>query len=72
VRLLGGLLQNPFGALASENRILYGGSVTPANARSLLEQPEIDGGLVGGASLKPGDFTRIVQATAEVLQSPRV
>src|SRR5881227_311707 len=70
--LIRGLLQSPFGALASQIRILYGGSVTPANARSLLEQPEIDGGLVGGASLKPGDFTRIVQATAEVLQSPRV
>src|SRR5438132_5393221 len=66
------LLKSPFGALASEIRILYGGSVTPANAGSLMEQPEIDGGLVGGASLKPGDFTRIVQATAEVLQSPRV
>src|SRR5436305_6638599 len=70
--LIRGLLQSSFGALASEIRILYGGSVTPANARSLLEQPEIDGGLVGGASLKPGDLTRIVQATAEVLQSPRV
>src|SRR5437667_391744 len=70
--LIRGLLQSPFGALASQIRILYGGSVTPANARSLLEQPEIDGGLVGGASLKPGEFTRIVQATAEVLQSPRV
>jgi triosephosphate isomerase (TIM) len=66
------LLETPFGALASEMRILYGGSVTPANARSLLEQPEIDGGLVGGASLKAADFMRIVQATAEVLQSPRV
>ena len=42
------------------------------NARSLLEQPEIDGGLVGGASLKAADFTRIVQTTAEVVQSPRL
>ena len=66
------LLAGPFGALAGEMRILYGGSVTPANARSLMEQPEIDGGLIGGASLKAGDFARIIQATAEVLQSPRV
>jgi len=66
------LLASPFGALAAEMRILYGGSVTPANARSLMEQPEIDGGLIGGASLKAGDFARIIQATAEVLQSPRV
>ena len=66
------LLESPFGAVASEMRILYGGSVTPDNARSLLEQPEIDGGLVGGASLKAADFTRIVQTTAEVVQSPRL
>jgi len=37
-----------------------------------MEQPEIDGALVGGASLKAADFTQIVQATAEVVQSKRV
>jgi triosephosphate isomerase len=37
-----------------------------------MEQPEIDGALVGGASLKGPDFTQIVQATAEVVQSQRV
>jgi len=66
------LLERSFAGLVSEMRILYGGSVTPANARSLMEQPEIDGGLVGGASLKAADFTRIIQATVEVVQSPRV
>ena len=65
------LLEKVFGALASEMRILYGGSVTPANARSLMEKPEIDGALVGGASLKAPDFARIVQAAAEVVQSQR-
>ncbi|MFM7424789.1 MAG: triose-phosphate isomerase [Elainella sp.] len=40
--------------------VLYGGSVKPGNVDELLAQPEIDGALVGGASLAPGDFTRIV------------
>ncbi len=40
-------------------RILYGGSVAPKNAKELFEQPDIDGGLVGGASLKP-DFAKVV------------
>jgi triosephosphate isomerase len=44
-----------------QTRILYGGSVTPANAREFFSQPEIDGALVGGASLKT-DFTKIVEA----------
>jgi triosephosphate isomerase (TIM) len=44
-----------FGAQAAHNiRILYGGSVKPDNAKSLMDQPEIDGFLVGGASLDPG------------------
>jgi len=43
-------------------RILYGGSVQPANASSLLEQPDIDGALVGGAALDPAQFQAIVYA----------
>ena len=43
-------------------RILYGGSMNPANAQELIGQPDIDGGLIGGASLKPGDFLAICQA----------
>jgi triosephosphate isomerase (TIM) len=66
------LLVRSFGDRAAAMRVLYGGSVTPANARRLMEQPEIDGALVGGASLKAADFTQIVQATAEVVQSQRV
>lgn len=42
-------------------RILYGGSVKPENASGLMEQPNIDGGLVGGASLKADDFAKIVR-----------
>jgi triosephosphate isomerase len=66
------LLEKSFDGLASEMRILYGGSVTPSNTRSLMEQPEIDGALVGGASLKAETFTQIIQATVEVVQSQRV
>jgi triosephosphate isomerase len=44
---------------AGDVRILYGGSVKPSNARDLLSQPNIDGALVGGASLNPDDFLGI-------------
>ncbi len=43
--------------------ILYGGSMNAKNAAELLSQPDIDGGLIGGASLKPADFAAIVDAT---------
>jgi len=66
------LLARTFAELASAIRVIYGGSVTPGNARSLMEQPEIDGALVGGASLKAADFTQIVRATAEVVESKRL
>jgi triosephosphate isomerase (TIM) len=66
--LIRGLLVGRFGRLATDIRILYGGSVTPANARSLMDQPEIDGALVGGASLKQADFLEIVRAAAEVVR----
>jgi triosephosphate isomerase len=47
--------------LAAKLRILYGGSVKPDNAKSLMSEAEIDGALVGGASLKPDSFTAIVK-----------
>lgn len=56
-----GTLKELFGAIAEEIRILYGGSVKPDNAAELLGQPDIDGALVGGASLKAEDFARIVK-----------
>ena len=44
-------------------RILYGGSVTPENITFLISEPEIDGALVGGASIKPDSFAKIVDGT---------
>jgi triosephosphate isomerase (TIM) len=58
-------LKGLFGAeTAQAIRVLYGGSVTGANATEFFGKPEIDGALVGGASLKPDDFIAIVQAAA--------
>jgi triosephosphate isomerase len=57
------LLAELFGkATAEQIRILYGGSVTSANAAELFAQSDIDGGLVGGASLKAAEFVKIVKA----------
>src|SRR3954452_1810747 len=50
------------GAAADEVRILYGGSVKPGNAEELLSLPDVDGALVGGASLDANDFAAIVEA----------
>jgi triosephosphate isomerase len=47
-------------------RILYGGSMNAKNAIELLRQPNIDGGLIGGASLKPEEFGKIVAAASEM------
>ncbi len=49
-------------AIADNLTILYGGSCKPANAASLFEQPDVDGGLIGGASLKAGDFLAIINS----------
>jgi triosephosphate isomerase len=49
-------------AVAGQVQILYGGSMNPANAAELLSQADIDGGLIGGASLKARDFLAIAQA----------
>ena len=58
-----GLLRELASAEAAEAvRIQYGGSVKPDNAAELMGQPDVDGALVGGASLQLEDFTRIVQA----------
>jgi triosephosphate isomerase len=58
---LRGQVLNRFGADAADAcRILYGGSVKPDNVKNLMAQPEIDGALVGGASLDPASFAAIV------------
>ena len=51
-------------ATAQAVRILYGGSVSPSNVAELVSQPEVDGGLVGGASLVAESFAQMVQAVA--------
>lgn len=56
------LLRELLDHAAEATRILYGGSVTPDNAASLLSQPDIDGALVGGASLKSDSFLKIIAA----------
>lgn len=59
-----GLLAGLFtGTVEEETRILYGGSVKPENVDGLMAQEDIDGALVGGASLKADDFIRIVRFT---------
>jgi triosephosphate isomerase len=52
-------------SIAQDLRILYGGSVTSANIAEFISHPEIDGALVGGASLKAEEFVAIVEKTAE-------
>jgi triosephosphate isomerase len=52
--------------IAVSLRILYGGSVKADNARGLFGQADIDGGLVGGASLAAADFAAIVAAASQV------
>lgn len=54
-------------ALADAVRILYGGSVTPANIAEIVGQPEVDGGLVGGASLDAASFAQMVQNVASAV-----
>jgi triosephosphate isomerase len=51
-------------AVAQTVRIQYGGSVKPDNMLEYMSQPDIDGALVGGASLKVEDFTKLVEAAA--------
>ena len=52
-------------AAADAMTIQYGGSMNAANADELLAQPDVDGGLIGGASLKAADFTTIVNAASK-------
>ena len=61
--LIRGLLADKYGAqVADDTTILYGGSCKPSNAPELFAKPDIDGGLIGGASLKAADFMGIVTA----------
>ena len=65
--LIRSVLAKRFGAgAANAVRILYGGSVKPDNAAELLAQPDIDGGLIGGASLDAESFAKIVMAANRI------
>ncbi len=68
--IIGGVVRKTLAALygdaiASQIRIQYGGSVKPDNMAEYITQPDIDGALVGGASLKVGSFVDLVRITAE-------
>ena len=67
LHIRGALAELYSSAVADAVRVQYGGSVTAANAAELMAQPDIDGALVGGASLKPVDFGAIVRAAASNL-----
>ncbi len=56
------LLEVKYGDAANDVRIIYGGSCNPSNAKALFDQPDIDGGLIGSASLKADSFLEIVNA----------
>ncbi|MCH2157120.1 MAG: triose-phosphate isomerase [Opitutales bacterium] len=60
------LLIELFGETGDKIRILYGGSMKPGNAEELLKQPDIDGGLIGGAALKAKDFCAIVETAVSL------
>jgi triosephosphate isomerase len=63
IRYIRDLVRGRDESSAEQIRILYGGSVKPDNAAELMEQPDIDGALVGGASLDPAGFAAIVEAS---------
>lgn len=67
--IIGGVVRRNLSAafgseVADQIRILYGGSVKGSNAGEFFSQPDVDGGLIGGASLKAEDFVQIVEAAA--------
>ncbi|MFA5883687.1 MAG: triose-phosphate isomerase [Acidimicrobiia bacterium] len=61
IGVIRGALRDLYGPTADAMRIQYGGSVKPGNIGELMAMPEIDGALVGGASLDPDDFARLVK-----------
>ena len=63
------LIKDKASNAAGSARVLYGGSVSPDNAPELLALPDVDGALVGGASLDPENFARIVDAAVQLAAS---
>ena len=71
-RFIRGRIERKYsGKAAAKLRIQYGGSVKPDNAKELLADPDIDGALVGGASLKVEQFDAIIRAAAPYVEPPR-
>jgi len=70
IALIRDTLRQLAGDAADRVRILYGGSVTPDNVGEFMSQPDIDGGLIGGASLKADSFAAMVNATAALYARP--
>jgi triosephosphate isomerase len=64
-RHIRGVMAGHDAGIAESTQILYGGSMKGENAAGLLSMPDIDGGLIGGASLKAGDFLAIAEAAAQ-------
>ncbi|MBI5053075.1 MAG: triose-phosphate isomerase [Chloroflexi bacterium] len=61
-----GVISDLYGAAVADSiRVQYGGSVTPSNIKEFMTQPDIDGALVGGASLKANDFQTIVEVASQ-------
>ena len=62
IAFIRGIVSDMFGKdVAEKIRIQYGGSMNPKNASELMAMPDIDGGLIGGASLKAEDFAKVVK-----------
>ncbi len=64
IALIRATVRDVAGGVAERVRILYGGSVTPRNIAEYMSQPDVDGGLVGGASLKADSFTGLIEGAA--------
>lgn len=63
-----GMFEKQFSEKASQLRIIYGGSMKPDNAEELLRQPDIDGGLIGGASLVFRSFVEIIESAQRIAE----
>ena len=64
IALIRATLRGIAGGVSDDVRILYGGSVTPENVAEFMAQPDIDGGLIGGASLKAASFVSLIEGAA--------
>lgn len=65
--MIRGLLERMYSSsLSGSKRVLYGGSMKPSNCEELMKEPDIDGGLIGGASLQAESFIDIITKTAEI------